>query len=125
MGGLKPWGAIVYDKADGNWSMSWDGPTRKKAVAAAREKCKGSKCPYEISFFATTCGAFALGSGGAYSIVSRDDIHRTRQAALDDCGKRGKSSRSLVRSAPTAQACRTTRARMGECRCKVCCPSQA
>jgi hypothetical protein len=95
IGGLKPWGAIVYDKADSKWSMSWDGPTRKSAVAAAREKCKGSKCPYEISFYATTCGAFALGSGAAFSIVSRDDIHKARQAALDDCGKRGKACKII------------------------------
>ena len=126
MGGLKPWGAIVYDKADGKWSMSWDGPTRKKAVAAAREKCKGSKCPYEISFYATTCGAFALGSGAAFSIVSRDDIHKARQAALDDCGKRGKACKIIGSlCADGTGLSRATRARREECDASVCCQSRA
>lgn len=95
IGGLKPWGAIVYDKEAGRWGMAWEDPTRKSAVSRAREKCHGAKCPYEISFFATTCGAFALSQGGAFSIVSRDDIQKARQAALDDCGKRGKACKII------------------------------
>ena len=91
IGGLKPWGSIVYDKGEGKWGMSWDGPTRKTAVASAREQCKGAKCPYEISFFGTSCGAFALSTAGHFAIVSRDDIQKAKRAALDDCGKHSKA----------------------------------
>ena len=35
------------------------------------------------------------GRAAAFSIVSRDDIHKARQAALDDCGKRGKSCKII------------------------------
>jgi hypothetical protein len=93
IGGLKPWGAIVYDKDAGKWGMAWEDPSRKNAVASAREKC-GAKCAIELSFFGTSCGAFALSPAG-FSIVSRDDIQRARQAALDECGKRGKACRVI------------------------------
>ena len=92
VGGLKPWGAIVYDKREGKWGMSWDNASRKSAVESARDKCGRSPCPYEISFFGTSCGAFALSAAG-FSIVSRDDIQKAKQAALEDCGKRGKACR--------------------------------
>jgi len=95
IGGLKPWGAIVYDKGEGKWGMAWDGPTRRTAVAGAREQCKDAKCPYEISFFGTSCGAFALSPAGNFSIVSRDDIQKAKQAALDDCAKRGKACKII------------------------------
>jgi Domain of unknown function (DUF4189) len=85
---LKPWGAIVYDKAEGKWGMAWDNPSRRIAVTSAREKCQGAKCSYEISFFGTSCGAFALSAAG-FAIVARDDLQNARQAALEDCGKRG------------------------------------
>ena len=39
-----------------------------------------------------SCGAFAL-SQASWSIVSRDDIQRARQTALDESGKRGKACR--------------------------------
>jgi hypothetical protein len=94
IGGLKPWGAIVYDKDAGKWGMAWDDPSRKNAVESARDKCAGAKCPIEISFFGTSCGAFAL-SAASFSIVSRDDIQKARQAALDECGKRGKVCRII------------------------------
>jgi hypothetical protein len=94
IGGLKPWGAIVYDKQAGKWGMAWQNASRKSAVERAREKCGRAKCPYEISFFGTSCGAFALSTTG-YSIVSRDDVQKARQAALDDCGKRGKACRII------------------------------
>lgn len=94
IGGLKPWGAIVYDKDAGKWGMSWEMPVRKNAVQSARDKCEGAKCPIELSFFGTSCGAFALSPSG-FSIVSRDDIQKARQAALDECGKRGKPCRII------------------------------
>ena len=90
IGGLKPWGAIVYDKNAGAWGMAWDQPSRKEAVASARAQCKPAQCSAEISFFGTSCGAFALSSSN-WSIVSRDDIQKARQTALEECGKRGKA----------------------------------
>jgi hypothetical protein len=94
IGGLKPWGAIVYDKDAGKWGMAWDDPSRKSAVDRARAKCDGAKCPLELSFFGTSCGAFALSPAG-FSIVSRDDVQKARQAALDECGRRGKACRII------------------------------
>ena len=94
IGGLKPWGAIVYDKDAGKWGMAWNDPTRKAAVESARVKCDGARCPLELSYFGTSCGAFALSPAG-FSIVSRDDAQRARRAALDECGKRGKVCRII------------------------------
>jgi hypothetical protein len=95
IGGLKPWGAIVYDKENSRWGMAWEDPTRKTAVTSARMKCGGAKCPYEISFYATTCGAFAMSPSGKFSIVSRDDMPKARKAALDECGKGGKACKII------------------------------
>ncbi len=90
-GGLKPWGAIVYGKAKGNWGMAWGEDTRKAAVARARNSCGDeNSCPVEISFFGTECGVFAS-SGLSWAIVARDDIGKAKEAALTDCRKRGKS----------------------------------
>ena len=94
IGGLKPWGAIVYDKEAGKWGMAWSDPTRKDAVTSAREHCGKAKCPIELSFFGTSCGAFAL-STQSFSIVSRDDVQKAKQEALDECGKRGQVSTSV------------------------------
>jgi hypothetical protein len=90
IGGLKPWGAIVYDKNAGKWGMAWDHSSRKDAVASARSQCKPAQCSAEVSFFGTSCGAFAA-SAASWSIVARDDIQKARQTALDECGKRGKA----------------------------------
>jgi Caspase domain/Domain of unknown function (DUF4189) len=92
IGGLKPWGAIVYDKNAAKWGMAWGQPSRKEAVANARLQCRTAQCSAEVSFFGTACGAFAL-SSASWSIVSRDDIQKARQNALDECGKRGKACR--------------------------------
>jgi len=59
-------------------------------VASARAQCKPAQCGAEISFFGTSCGAFAM-SPASWSIVSRDDIQKARQTALEECGKRGKA----------------------------------
>lgn len=89
--GLKPWGAIVYGKGDGKWGMAWGENTRTAAVAHARTSCGDVKnCPVEISFFGTECGMFAY-SRSSWAITARDDIRKAKDAALADCGKRGKS----------------------------------
>jgi hypothetical protein len=91
IGGLKPWGAIVYGKNNGKWGMAWTESTRKAAVTSARASCgDAASCPVEISFFGTECGVFAY-SGSSWAITARDDIGKARTAALSDCGKRGKS----------------------------------
>jgi hypothetical protein len=95
LGGLKPWGAIVYDSEARKWGMAWQDPTRKDAVANARAKCGSVKCSYEVSFFATTCGAFAMASNDKFSMVTRDDIQKALKGALDECGKRGKACKII------------------------------
>jgi hypothetical protein len=91
IGGLKPWGAIVYDKDAEKWGMSWQETSRKNSVEHAREKCGRAKCPTELTFYGTSCGAFALSPAKNFSIVQREDIKKAKQAALDECGKRGKA----------------------------------
>jgi hypothetical protein len=96
VGGLKPWGAIVYAKGSDKWGMAWGHSARRDAVASARSSCgDAGRCATEISFFGTECGAFAH-SGGAWAMVARDDIKRAREAALADCRKRGKSCRIIA-----------------------------
>jgi hypothetical protein len=95
VGGLKPWGAIVYAPSDEKWGMSWDAATRKDAVASARTKCGSAKCTTEVSFFGTECGAFAH-SGGVWAIVARDNVERAKETALTDCHKRGKACRIVA-----------------------------
>jgi serine/threonine protein kinase len=91
LGGLKPWGSIVYGKDSGRWSMAWNENTRKAAVARARVSCGDSKaCPIEISFFGTGCGVFAYSESG-WAITERDDISKAKAAALADCSKGGRS----------------------------------
>lgn len=95
IGGLKPWGAIVYSKADGRWGMSWDHPTRRVAVDEARKTCGTATCEIEVSFFGTSCGAFAS-SDASWALSTRDDIQRAKDAALGDCGKRGKACQVIA-----------------------------
>jgi hypothetical protein len=97
LGGLKPWGAIVYSKADGRWGMSWDHQTRKAAVEDARKTCGMDTCTVEVSFFGTSCGAFAS-SDASWALSTRDDMQRAKDAALGDCGKRGKTCRIVAAS---------------------------
>jgi hypothetical protein len=97
LGGLKPWGAIVYSKADGRWGMSWDHQTRKAAVEDARKTCGMDTCTVEVSFFGTSCGAFAS-SDASWALSTRDDMQRAKDAALSDCGKRGKTCRIIAAS---------------------------
>jgi hypothetical protein len=92
--GLKPWGAIVYDKTAAKWGMAWDQASRKDAVASARSQCGTAQCEAEVSFFGATCGAFAL-SAASWSMASRDNIEDARQAALDGCSARGKACRVI------------------------------
>jgi len=89
--GLKPWASIVFGKDTGKWGMAWDESTRKASVARARASCgDASTCPLEVSFFGTSCGAFAH-SGASWAITARDDIGKAKAAALADCGRHGKS----------------------------------
>ncbi|MBI4275515.1 MAG: caspase family protein [Rhizobiales bacterium] len=91
VGGLKPWGAIVYAKSNQKWGMSWSHATRKEAVAGARASCGDvNACTTEISFFGTECGAF-VHSGTSWSMAARDDIQKAKEATLADCRKRSKN----------------------------------
>ncbi|MDO9058050.1 MAG: DUF4189 domain-containing protein, partial [Bradyrhizobium sp.] len=91
---LKPWGSIVYDPDNDKWGISWNHASRRAAVDDARSNCGASKCPMELSFYGTRCGAFAI-SGKSWSLVARDTVQRAKDAALDECGKTGKSCRII------------------------------
>jgi hypothetical protein len=91
---LKPWGSIVYGPDNDKWGISWNHASRKAAVDDARSNCGTGKCPLELSFYGTRCGAFAI-SGKSWSLVARDTIQRAKDAALDECGKTGKSCRII------------------------------
>lgn len=96
IGGLKPWGAIAYNKAEEKWGMSWGESTRSIAVSHARVSCGDAKsCPVEISFYGTECGVFAH-SGSSWAITTRDDIHKAKDAALSDCRRRGKDCQIIA-----------------------------
>jgi hypothetical protein len=94
MDDLKPWGSIVYGPDSNNWGISWNHKSRRAAVDDARSKCGAGKCPIELSFFGSGCGAFAA-SGKSWALVQRDTAQKARDAALDDCGRTGKSCRII------------------------------
>jgi hypothetical protein len=95
-GKLKPWGAIVYARQVEKWGMSWSQESRQTAVASARASCGSeAQCPVEISFFGTECGAFAH-SDASWAIVARKSIQQAKEAALSDCGRRGRSCRIIA-----------------------------
>jgi hypothetical protein len=91
---LKPWGSIVYGPDSEKWGISWNHASRRAAVEDARSNCGAGKCPIELSFYGRGCGAFAI-SGKSWSLVQRDAIQRAKDAALDDCGRTGKSCRII------------------------------
>jgi uncharacterized caspase-like protein len=91
---LKPWGSIVYGPGSDKWGISWNHTSRKAAVEDARSNCGTAKCPIELSFYGTRCGAFAI-SGKSWSLVQSDTVQGARDAALDACGKNGKSCRII------------------------------
>jgi hypothetical protein len=91
---LRPWGSIVYGPDGNKWGISWNHSSRRAAVQDARKNCGTSKCTMELSFFGNRCGAFAI-SAESWSLVQRETIQRAKQAALDDCGKTGKSCRII------------------------------
>ncbi len=94
MDDLKPWGSIVYGPDNDKWGISWNHSSRRAAVDDARKNCGASKCAMELSFFGDRCGAFAI-SAESWSLVQRETIQRAKQAALDECGRTGKSCRVI------------------------------
>lgn len=95
-GELKPWGSLVYAKKTSKWGVSWAQASRTLAVAKARASCGDSAiCDVELSFFGTACASFAH-SGGGFSMIARRDVKTAREAALAECGKRGKSCTTVA-----------------------------
>jgi len=92
MDDLKPWGSIVYGPESNKWGISWNHRSRKAAVDDARSNCGAGKCAVELSFYGNGCGAFAI-SDKSWSLVQRDTAQKARDAALDECGRTGKSCR--------------------------------
>ena len=91
---LKPWGSIVYGPDNDKWGISWNHVSRKAAIDDARSNCGASKCPIELSFYGSRCGAFAI-SGEHGRWLQRDTVEKAKDAALDECGKTGKSCRII------------------------------
>ena len=97
IGGLKPWGAIVYDNNAAKWGMAWDQPSRKDAVASARSQCGTAQCAAEVSFFGTACGAFAM-SAPSWSMSGALEQHlrmRARRFSTNAASAAGKRVASL------------------------------
>jgi hypothetical protein len=95
-GELKPWGSLVYAKKTSKWGVSWAQASRTLAVAKARASCGDSAiCDVELSFFGTACASFAH-SGTGFSMIARGDVKTAREAALAECGKRGKSCTTVA-----------------------------
>jgi hypothetical protein len=94
MDDLKPWASIVYGPDGDKWGMSWNHASRRAAIDDARNKCGANKCPMELSFYGSRCGAFAI-SDASWSLIQRDTVAQARKAALDECGKAGKSCRII------------------------------
>jgi len=94
MDDLKPWASIVYGPDSNKWGMSWNHASRRAAVDDALKNCGSSKCPLELSFYGSRCGAFAV-SGNSYSLIQRDTVQRAKEAALGECNKTGKSCRVI------------------------------
>jgi Domain of unknown function (DUF4189)/Caspase domain len=94
MDDLKPWGSIVFGPDSDKWGISWNHQSRKAAVDDARSNCGAGKCPIELSFYGTRCGAFAI-SGKSWSLVQRESVQRAKDVALDECGRTGKSCRII------------------------------
>ncbi|CAN7264132.1 caspase family protein [Bradyrhizobium sp. LjRoot220] len=94
MDDLKPWGSIVYGPDSNKWGISWNHASRRAAVDDALKNCGSSKCPLELSFYGSRCGAFAI-SGNSWSLVQRDTVQRAKEAALGECNKTGKSCRII------------------------------
>jgi hypothetical protein len=90
----KPWGAIVVSNDVKTWGMAWGAPTRREAMAVAKTRCGSDRCTRAVSFFRGQCGAFAV-STRSWSIIWRGDAAASRQAALDDCAKRGAACRLI------------------------------
>jgi hypothetical protein len=92
------WGAIVFDKRTGKrWGMVWDQPTREAAMKAAGSYCAATQCEAEYAFSGKECAALAV-SSTSWSIRPADEIQKARQAALEDCGKRGSVCRIIAAS---------------------------
>jgi hypothetical protein len=94
MDDLKPWASIVYNPDANKFGISWNHTSRRAAVDDALASCGGGKCRIELSFYGNRCGAFAV-SGKSWSLVQRDTVQRAKDAALDECGKTGKSCRII------------------------------
>src|SRR6201996_1320628 len=91
---LKPWASIVYGPDSNSWGISWDHVSRRASVDDARSKCGANKCPLELSFYGSRCGAFAL-SAKSWALVQGSTVDRARQDSLDQCSKAGVACRII------------------------------
>ena len=103
MDDLKPWGSIVYGPDSDKWGMSWNHASRRAAIDDALKNCGANKCPLELSFYGSRCGAFAI-SGESWSLVQRDTSSAPRKPRLTSAARLANLAASLARSVPTDRA---------------------
>ena len=107
MDDLKPWGSIVYGPDSNKWGISWNYPSRRAAVEDARANCGASKCPIELSFYGTRCGAFAI-SDKSWSLVQRETVEKAKDSPrLTNAARLASLAGLSARFAPTAPAARS------------------
>jgi hypothetical protein len=92
MDDLKPWARSSTAPTATNGDVLESFLAARGRRRCACKNCGSSKCPLELSFYGSRCGAFAI-SGNSYSLVQRDTIQRAKEAALGECNKTGKSCR--------------------------------
>ena len=96
LGGLHPWGALVFSVSRQDWGMAWGAATRKEAIAKAQASCGSSRqCESELTFFGTECGAFAHSDRG-WAMTARPLLADARKAALDECRANGGDCRLVA-----------------------------
>ena len=116
---LKPWGSIVYGPDSDKWGMSWNHASRRAAIDDALKNCGASKCPVELSFYGSRCGAFAI-SDKSWSLVQRDTVQRAKERRLTSAARLANLAALSARSVPTGRAAEIFDSRIGStCSCEM------
>ena len=119
MDDLKPWASIVYGPDGDKWGMSWNHASRRAAIDDARSKCGANKCPMELSFYGSRCGAFAI-SDASWSLIQRDTVRRPGKRRLTSAARLANLAALLARSVPTGPAAEIFIRDIGStCSCKM------
>lgn len=81
-------GAIAYDRATGQYGMSWNRPNPKSAIAVAISRCGATGCRVVIRLHPRQCGAIAsAGNPKGFGAAARPSLDQARLAAMTNCRK--------------------------------------